>query len=100
MSASSEEPQVLVQDVDETTTLLSKQNNRLPLNEGSYNLYNLDEVFYILKNSIPIFFASFLQYAFSVASVFTLGHMVNLFVVISYSLLINFIIELLKFIHS
>ncbi|RIA90791.1 mate-domain-containing protein [Glomus cerebriforme] len=66
MSTSSEE---LRDNVNETTVLLPRQNNITP------QIHNLDEAFYILKKAVPVYFASLLQYVFSVTSVFTLGHM-------------------------
>ena len=85
LTTSSEQSQSLVQDVqNETTALLPKQTNidivtsHISLNEGPKLPYDLDEAFYILVKAFPILLAAFLQYAFSVASVFTLGHIVSL----------------------
>ncbi|GES81982.1 MATE efflux family protein [Rhizophagus clarus] len=67
MSTSNEE---LRENANETTVLLPVQNNVI-----TPQTRNLDEALYIFQKAVPVFFASFLQYIFSVASVFTLGHM-------------------------
>ncbi|CAB4437003.1 unnamed protein product [Rhizophagus irregularis] len=66
MSTSSEE---LRENADETTVLLLEQNKVI-----APQIYKLDEALYIIRKAVPVFFASSLQYVFSVASVFTLGH--------------------------
>jgi ABC-type enterochelin transport system permease subunit len=77
MLISSEE---LRENTNETTVLLTGQNNVI-----TPQIRNLDEALYIFQKAVPVFFASSLQYIFSVASVFTLGHMVS-FVTIIYHL--------------
>jgi len=67
MSTSSEE---IRENANETTVLLPPEQN----NVITPQIHNLDEALHIFKKAVPVFFASFLQYVFSVASVFTLGH--------------------------
>ena len=72
MSTSNEVQQ---ENANEITVLLPRQNNVITP-QISQN-HNLDEALYIFQKAVPVFFALFLQYVFSVASVFTLGHKVN-----------------------
>lgn len=81
MSTSSEE---LRENADETTVLLLEQNKVI-----APQIYKLDEALYIIRKAVPVFFASSLQYVFSVASVFTLGHKVCFVTIIYYLCTLN-----------
>ncbi|CAI2164149.1 16991_t:CDS:2 [Funneliformis geosporum] len=78
LKTSNEQTQGLARVVqNETTALLPSIDNvdsHVSLNEERRLKYTLNEAFYILKKSVPILLASFLQYAFTIASVLTLGH--------------------------
>ncbi|CAG8505765.1 3321_t:CDS:2 [Funneliformis mosseae] len=77
LTTSNEQTQGLAHIPNETTALLPNIDNviasHVSLNEPRLP-FNLNEAFYILQKSFPIWLATFLQYTFTIISVLTLGH--------------------------